>query len=99
MTKALKSPVGRFLIESGLQEVVFRLAGVPLFLFGLMYTMGYKTKVSATVLLFLLILITLAAQTGTYELAGGFFKNIALAGILIFFILNDKTLTNKNEGF
>lgn len=68
---------------------------------GLAFLVGYKTKWAAMVLIAVLIPITLTIQVGQMNTIGPLFKNIAIMGGLLFFIMNDfkeeKSLFNQNK--
>lgn len=68
-------------------ETLIILSGIGLLLGGFMLLVGFKTKLAATLLLAILIPITLTVQVGAAG-NGPLFKNIALIGMLIFFIVN-----------
>lgn len=61
------------------------LAAVPLLIGGLMLLVGIRTRLAATVLLAMIIPITFSVQIGDAATLGPLFKNIGLAGGLIFF--------------
>ena len=56
---------------------------------GFLFLIGYKTKWSAIILMAVLIPITLTVQVGQITTLGPLFKNIAILGGLLFFIMND----------
>ncbi|MBC5994381.1 DsrE family protein [Pontibacter cellulosilyticus] len=68
-------------------ETLIILSGIGLLLGGFMLLAGYKTKLAAAGLLAILIPITLTVQVGSGDY-GPLFKNVALTGVLIFFIVN-----------
>lgn len=65
------------------------LSGYALLLFGLAFMLGIYTKYSAIVLVFILIPITITIQFGNGLLHGPLWKNVALFGGLLFFIINN----------
>lgn len=65
------------------------LSGYVLLLVGLCFMLGIYTRWSALILLITLIPITITIQMGHGPLHGPLWKNIALAGALIFFIVNN----------
>jgi putative oxidoreductase len=65
------------------------LSGIVMVSAGFLFLIGYKTKWAAIALLAVLIPITLTVQVGQIETLGPLFKNIAILGGLLFFILND----------
>ena len=67
------------------------LSGIVMIAAGSLFLIGYKTKWAAIVLMMVLIPITLTVQVGQITTLGPLFKNIAILGGLLFFILNDTT--------
>jgi len=65
------------------------LSGIVMIAAGSLFLIGYKTKWAAIVLMIVLIPITLTVQVGQITTLGPLFKNIAILGGLLFFILND----------
>lgn len=65
------------------------LSGIVMLTAGFIFLIGYKTKWAAIVLMAVLIPITLTVQVGQITSLGPLFKNIAIVGGLLFFILND----------
>lgn len=63
-------------------------AGVALLIGGVGLLSGFKTRLSAILLILVLIPITLTIQVGNPEGLGPLFKNIGLLGGLIFFAVN-----------
>jgi len=71
------------------------LSGIAMLLAGLSLMAGFKTKWAAIVLAACLIPITITVQVGQTTSIGPLFKNIAIFGGLLFFILNDFNKTQK----
>ncbi|MDQ7917627.1 DoxX family protein [Mesonia sp. MT50] len=65
------------------------LSGMVMLSAGFLFLMGYKTKWAALILIGVLIPITLTIQVGQITTLGPLFKNIAILGGLLFFVLND----------
>lgn len=65
------------------------LSGIVMLVAGFLFLIGYKTKWAAIILVAVLIPITLTVQVGQMTTLGPLFKNIAILGGLLFFILND----------
>ena len=65
------------------------LSGIVMLAAGFLFLIGYKTKWAAITLMAVLIPITLTIQVGQITTLGPLFKNIAIFGGLLFFILND----------
>lgn len=78
-----------FAIFFGNLELLVILSGVVMLLAGFSLLIGFKTRWAAIVLLFVLLPITITIQVGQINSLGPLFKNIAIAGGLLFFILND----------
>lgn len=70
-------------------------SGIAMALGGLSLMAGFKTRWTAGVLAMILIPITLTIQVGQITTLGPLFKNIAILGGLLFFILNDFKNTQK----
>lgn len=64
-------------------------SGVIMLAAGLLFLLGFKTKMMAIILISILIPITLTVQVGQITTLGPLFKNIAILGALSFFVLND----------
>jgi putative oxidoreductase len=64
-------------------------SGIVMFIAGIGMLTGFKTRWAATILAAVLIPITLTIQVGQITTLGPLFKNIAILGGLIFFIIND----------
>lgn len=77
------------------------ITGVIMTLAGISFLIGFKTKWSAIVLLAVLVPITITMQIGQMNTLGPLFKNVAITGSLLFFILNDgfqsKVLARPSE--
>lgn len=76
------------------------LSGIVMVAAGFLFLIGYKTKWAAIFLMAVLIPITLTVQVGQITTLGPLFKNIAILGGLLFFIMNntDKPFKiNQNE--
>ncbi|WP_325452270.1 DoxX family protein [Gelidibacter sp.] len=65
------------------------LSGIVMLVAGFLFLIGYRTKWAAIILVAVLIPITLTVQVGQLTTLGPLFKNIAILGGLLFFILND----------
>ncbi|HLW33287.1 MAG TPA: DoxX family protein [Aequorivita sp.] len=70
-------------------EILVILSGIAMLLAGISFIIGFKTRWAAIVLLAILIPISLTIQIGQITTLGPLFKNVAIAGGLLFFILND----------
>lgn len=67
-------------------ETLIILSGMGLLVGGLLLLAGFKTRLAALLLLALLIPITVTVQVA--DAGGPLFKNIALLGVLFFFLVN-----------
>lgn len=74
----------------GPPEISIMASGVVMFMFGIAFFAGFKTRLSAIVLICVLVPITLTVQVGQMATIGPLFKNIAILGGLLFFVLNPK---------
>lgn len=70
-------------------EILVILSGIAMLLAGISFIIGFKTRWAAIVLLAILIPISLTIQIGQITTLGPLFKNVAIAGGLLFFIIND----------
>ena len=86
-----------FAIFFGNLELLVILSGIAMLLAGLSFLIGFKTRWAAIVLLLILLPITLTIQVGQITSLGPLFKNIAIAGGLLFFILNDIKTFKKQD--
>ncbi|AYN67598.1 DoxX family protein [Euzebyella marina] len=73
----------------GEPEWLIILSGIVMLVAGFLFLIGYRTKWAAIVLMAVLIPITLTIQVGQITTLGPLFKNIAIFGGLLFFVLND----------
>lgn len=96
LDKLEQSPIGKSIMSLDLIPDLVQITGLPLVLLGLMFMLGFKTRLAASGLAALLIPITISAQIGAPELVGPLFKNIAIFGVLLFFIFN-QGLNLKNQ--
>lgn len=86
-----------FAMFFGTLEILVILSGIAMIIAGISFMIGYKTRWAAMVLLVILIPISITVQLGQLTTLGPLFKNVAIAGGLLFFILNDlKTIKNQN---
>ncbi|NEN24268.1 DoxX family protein [Cryomorpha ignava] len=82
----------------GNPELLIILSGIAMLAAGFLFLIGYKTKWAALILMAVLIPITLTVQVGQITTLGPLFKNIAILGGLLFFVLNDTgNLLNKTK--
>ncbi len=72
-------------------------SGIVMLAAGISLLVGYKVKWAAILLSAVLIPITLTIQVGQITTLGPLFKNIAILGGLLFFILNDFNNSKTNE--
>ena len=73
----------------GNPEILVILSGVVMLIAGFGLLIGFKTRWAAIILMLVLIPITLTVQVGQITSLGPLFKNIAIAGGLLFFILKN----------
>lgn len=74
-------------------EWLIVVSGIVMLMAGILFLVGYKTRWAAIILVLILLPITLSVQVGQINTLGPLFKNIAILGGLLFFIIND---TDKN---
>jgi putative oxidoreductase len=90
--KLSKTAAYQLIQNEGLFKASILLSGITMFVGGIALLAGYKNKLAALLLLGMLIPITLTVQLDNLSDLGPFFKNVAIAGSLLF-IINYK----KNE--
>ncbi|QYA26661.1 DoxX family protein [Gramella sp. MT6] len=73
----------------GNPEYLVIISGIVMMIAGFCLLIGYKTRLAAIALASVIIPITLTVQVGQIHTLGPLFKNIAILGGLLFFILND----------
>lgn len=73
----------------GNPEITVIASGVAMLIAGIALMLGYETKYTAIILAMVLIPITITIQIGQMSTIGPLFKNIAIFGGLMFFILNN----------
>lgn len=83
------APYSSFASMFGDPHVLGILSGYVLLIFGISLLLGVFTRWSAIILFLTLIPITVTIQMGNGILHGPLWKNIALFGGLLFFILNN----------
>ena len=74
----------------GPPEIAVMASGVVMLLAGIALAVGFRTKWAAILLIVMLIPITLTIQVGQMATVGPLFKNVAILGGLLFFVLNPK---------
>lgn len=79
------TPMGAWLDTYFSAELLILLAGIGLMIGGLSLLLGYKTRLAALVLFLIIIPITIVIQLQGLHTLGPLFKNIGLAGGLIYF--------------
>lgn len=84
--RLLAAPLAHLATWIAPAELLVLLAGGALLVGGVALLVGFRTKLAALLLLAVLIPITLTVQVGSMSTAGPLFKNIGLAGGLLFFL-------------
>ncbi|MFO7721556.1 MAG: DoxX family protein [Gillisia sp.] len=79
----------------GNPEYLIIISGIVMLVAGIGLFSGFKTRLVALILALVLIPITISVQVGQLNSLGPLFKNIAILGGLLFFILNDFKTTNQ----
>ncbi len=83
-----KASLGFLATSMASPEFLVLLSGFGLLAGGFLLLAGYQTRLAALLLFFILIPITITMQVGSMATMGPLFKNIAIMGILLFFIAN-----------
>lgn len=91
------APFKGFATFFGSLEILVILSGIAMLLAGFSFMIGFKTRWAAVVLLAILIPISITIQVGQITTLGPLFKNLAIAGGLLFFILNDIKTFKKTK--
>jgi putative oxidoreductase len=73
----------------GNPEITVIASGIPMLIAGIALMLGFEPKYAAIILAMVLILITITVQIGQMSTIGPLFKNIAILGGLLFFIMNN----------
>ena len=84
--KVSKTAAYQFVQNKSSFEACILLSGITMLVGGIALLAGYKNKLAAIVLLIMLIPITLTVQLDNFSDLGPFFKNVAIAGSLLFII-------------
>lgn len=84
-----------FMPEESFTLALIYFSGIVMFAAGALLAAGWHEKKAAIILLFILIPITLSVQLDNLRDLGPFFKNVAIAGSLLF-IINYKQNEIKN---
>ena len=79
------APFGHLATAIASPEVLVLLASVPLLVGGIMLLIGAKTRLAALICLATIIPITVSIQIGDMSTLGPLFKNVGLAGGLLYF--------------
>lgn len=95
--KFSKSQFYSFMPDGNITLMLIYISGIVMLLAGILLAAGWYQKMAATILLLVLISITISVQLDNLKDLGPFFKNIAIAGSLLF-IINYKQNENKNTG-
>lgn len=74
----------------GTPEISVLVSGVIMAIAGIALLIGYRTQFAAIVLITVLIPITFTIQVGQLTTLGPLFKNVAILGGLLFFVMNQK---------
>ena len=90
------APLGSYASIFGSPDHLVIASGAVMIISGLLFMAGIKTRWNAVILTLVLIPITLTVQVGDSTSIGPLFKNIAIQGGLLFFILNPIPTANKN---
>ncbi len=86
LSKLSKTAAYQLIQNESLFKISILLSGIAMLVGGIALLVGYQKKLAATVLLLMLIPITLTVQLDNLSDLGPFFKNVAIAGSLLFII-------------
>lgn len=89
LTKMDQGSLKSFAYFFGNPEYLIILSGIAMLIGGIALLIGFKERWAALILLAVLVPITITVQVGQMESLGPLFKNIAIMGGLLFFIIND----------
>ncbi|MDT0690937.1 DoxX family protein [Salegentibacter sp. F188] len=78
-------------------ELMVILSGIAMLISGIALLIGSHTRWAAMILLAVLIPITITVQVGQVHTLGPLFKNVAIMGGLLFFIINDFSKETKTN--
>lgn len=97
--RLMASPVYENMLFFMNAELLVIATGIGLLAGGIFLLLNKFTRRAAILLLLLLVPITVSVQLQGWSTAGPLFKNVAIAGALLFFIMNDfkSTKTRKYE--
>ena len=70
-------------------EITVIASGIPMLIAGIALMLGFEPKYAAIILATVLIPITITVQIEQMSTIGPLFKNIAILGGLLFFIMNN----------
>lgn len=87
-----RASLRNFALYFGEPDALVILSGTVMLVAGLLFMAGYFTRWTAAVLLAVLVPITITVQLGQLTTLGPLFKNVAIAGGLLFFIINSFSL-------
>ena len=93
--KFSKSQFYTYIPEGSTTLMLIYISGIVMLIAGTLLAAGYYEKKAAIILLLVLIPITISVQLDNLKDLGPFFKNVAIAGSLLF-IINYKQNENKN---
>lgn len=79
----------------GSPEIAVILSGIVMLIAAISLIIGFQTRISAIVLIAVLIPITLTIQVGQMSTLGPLFKNVAILGGLLFFSINSNLKNQK----
>ena len=86
LSKLSGSTMYDFLNSPSFFSLSVMLSGLAMIIGGILLAIGYRQRLAAMVLLLILIPITITVQLESLSNLGPFFKNVAIAGSLLFII-------------
>ena len=96
LNKVAKSRAFEMLDSPALFSASIQFSGIAMVIAGAFLALGFKQRIAAFILLLILTLITLSVQLENLADLGPFFKNVAIAGSLLF-IINFKSNESKTS--
>lgn len=96
INKAAKSRAFEIMNSPTLFSASIQVSGIAMIIAGILLLIGFKQRMAALLLLLILIPITLTVQLENLADLGPFFKNVAIAGSLLF-IINYKSNESKTS--
>ena len=91
------APMLNFASSFGNPETLIMISGRAMLLGGIALLFGILTRWAALGLILVLVPITISVQFGQWSTAGPLFKNIAILGVLLFFVINGSVVYGLDQ--